>query len=202
MFKHAAGLVPHSWWGMALPYVLFKVMTLILPLLPQPGGEVTLFNSFPSLMPIKAQDKARCCDALPSFEPGLRDAEGLGCSIGTKPLRHCSVRLVAQLWCGAIARGPSGSAQGQHCRDPRRRQNQTLLQSRNSFSPLKMLQNKDPPNPLSSRCKKWSWTKGLLRVTTTHSLRHFAGVGKQKTASGDISRGTSKLPPSPRVCGM
>lgn len=120
-------------------------------------------------------------------------------SIGTKPLWHCSVRLTPQPWCGAVASGP---VQGQVCRHPRCRQSQMLLQSRNSFSPLKMLQNKDPPNPLSSRCKKWIGTKGLLKVTTTHSLRHFAGVGKQKTASGDTSLGTSKLPPSPRVHGM
>lgn len=177
-------------------------MTLILPLLPQPGDEVTSFNSFPIPMPIKAQDKARCCDALPSSGPGLGDAEGLGCSMGTKPLWYCSVRLAAQPWCSAIANGPAGSTQGQLCRDSRRQQNQTLLQSRNSLSPLKMLQSKDPPNPLSSRCKKWIWTKGLLKMTTTHSLQHFAGVGKQKTASGDTSLGTSKLPPSPRVRWM
>lgn len=123
-------------------------------------------------------------------------------SMGTKCLWHCSVRLAAQPWCGAVASGPAGSTQGQLCRDPRRRQSQTLLQSRKSFSPLKMLQNKDPPNPLSSRCKKWIGTKGLLRVTTTHSLWHFAGVGKQKTASGDTSLGTSKLPSSPRARRM
>lgn len=74
---------------------------------------------------------------------------------------------------------------------PNAASNQKLLQ------PPKVLQSKGPPNPLSSRCKKWIGTKGLLRVTTTHSLRHFAGVGKQKTASGDTSLGTSKLPPSP-----
>lgn len=123
-------------------------------------------------------------------------------SIGTESLWHCVVRLAARPWCRAVASRPAGSAQGQLCRDPRRRQSQMLLQSRNSSSPLKMLQHKDPPNPLSSRCKKWIGTKGLLKVTMTHSLRHFAGVGKQKTASGDTSLGPSKLPPSPSVHGM
>lgn len=91
-------------------------------------------------------------------------------SMGTECLWHCSVRLVAQLWCSAIASGPAGSTQGQLCRDPRCQQSQMLRQSRNSFSPLKMLQSKDPPNTLSGRCKKRTGTKDLLRVTMTHSL--------------------------------
>lgn len=77
--------------GSALPYVLFRVRTPVLPLLPQPGAEVTSFNSFPVLMPTKVQGKAGCCDALPSFERGSGDAEGLGCgqgSSGAVPWQH------------------------------------------------------------------------------------------------------------------
>lgn len=96
---------------------------------------------------------------------------------------------------------PAGSHRGSSAEIPDTSKAK-LLQSRNGFSLLNMFQDKDPTNPQSSRCKTWIGNKGLLGVTTTHSLRPFAGVGKQKRASGDPCLGMNKLAPSPRVHGM
>lgn len=139
---------------------------------------------------------------LSAWDAG-RAAGGQPCGrMGTGHPWHCLVRLAAWPWCGSSSQRSCWLPQGQLCRDPRHRQGQTLLQSRNCFSPLKMFQSKDPTDPLSSRCKTRIGNKGLLGVITMHSLQHFAGVGKQKTASGDPCRGTSRLAPSPRVHGM
>lgn len=170
-------------------------MTLILPPLLLLRDKVTSFNSFPILVPVKVQHKAKCCDALPSFGAQLGDAQGLGCLQGGSRavLQQRGHQISAQPRCSVVASGPAGSTQGQLCRDPRRRQAKCYFKAETASALLKVLQNKDPPNPLSSRCKKWIGTKGLFKVTTTQALWHFAGVGKQKTAPGDTSLGMRAL---------
>lgn len=92
---------------------------------------------------------------------------------------------------------PSGSV-GTPRGDPG--QSQAPLQSRSSLSPLGVLQSKGPPSPRRSRCKKWIGTERLVRAAATHGSRRFAGLGKQKIASGDASLGMRVLPRSPSVC--